>query len=143
MDDILLRLRSDCPFPKLFEDVEEGSRTYAPVYRQKIGHIRADHDGWRWWNTWWPTHPELMIPARGREIDRLYNALTNKDHFADLPAMTRFCHAHPEACIDFGRGSDEYDFYYEGDLCNYWLRMILRRGDYNLYLHAFMREEAL
>ena len=34
----------------------------------------------------------------------------------------------------------EYNFYLEGTLCNFWVRLITRWRDYNMYLHAFIKD---
>lgn len=140
---ILRQLKTECPFATVFEDVDENTPGYAPVYRQKIGHLRADHDGWRWWSTWWSGHDELLSDARKAEIDSVYESLTAKDALADLPTLIRFCQENPAASVHPNGVDGEYNFYYEGTRCNYWVRLICRLKDYNLYLHAFAREEAL
>lgn len=140
MTDILSELKTECPFAASFEDIEENAPGYAPIYRQKIGHLRADHDGWRWWNTWWPVHFELLSEERKAEINSVFEALTAKDALADLRTLTRFCEARPEANVHPGGRDGEYNFYYEGTYCNYWVRLISRPRDYNMYLHAFVRE---
>lgn len=35
----------------------------------------------------------------------------------------------------------EYSFFPEGASCDFWIRLITRERDYNLYLHAFAKEE--
>lgn len=72
------------------------------------------------------------------EIDEVYTALTAKDALADLDALMQFCQSHPEACID-PQFRQEYNFYLEGKTCNFWLRLITRPRDYNLYLNAFAK----
>ena len=138
---ILKQLQTECPFLQVFEDLEQGEDGFSNVPRRKIGHIRADHDGYRWWNTVWPCHPALASKEISAEIDRTYDALTSGDALKDLPALTRFCKAHPEACVDrqFRR---EYNFYLEGKTCDFWIRLITRKQDYNMYLNAFTRAEA-
>ena len=137
---ILSKLKVDCPFAQVFEEVENLGE-FAARYRRKIGHIRADYDGYRWWNTVWPMHKELATPEICREIDAVYDALTAKDAFADLATLRRFCNRFPQALANPEYGG-EYNFYLEGTRCLFWLRCITRKGDYNLYLHAFVREEA-
>ena len=48
---ILEQLKTECPFPEVFQDTERAEGSFVDVPRRKIGHIRADHDGYRWWNT--------------------------------------------------------------------------------------------
>ena len=61
-----------------------------------------------------------------------------QDALADLDTLTRFCQSHPEACVD-QQFRQEYNFYLEGMSCNFWIRLITRPRDYNLYLNAFAK----
>lgn len=140
MNEIVEHLKTECPFEEVFKEVEENSPPYAPRYRKKIGHLRADHDGWRWWNTWWPCHQEMLTRERAAEIDAVYDALIAKNCFSGLNALRGFCDANAAESAHPGDGEGEHDFYYEGEHCNYWLRLITRKGDYNMYLHVFVRE---
>ena len=139
-NDILSRLQTKCSFPEVFEEKEkaEGCSFLEPL--RKIGHIRADYDGYRWYNTVWPCHRELATPEACKEIDRVYEALTAKNALKDLNTLRQFCASHMDACI-CEEYHDEFSFYLEGEVCNYWVRLITRRGDYNLYLNAYTRGE--
>ena len=137
---ILDKLSTKCPFPDTFKDVEIAGNGVKLYPRNKIGHIRADHDGWRWWNTVWRCHDELATPEMKREIDATYKALTKKDALCDLDALTRFCKSHPEACV--GDPGTEYNFYLVGNLCDYWIRLITRKRDYNMYLSAYVKKDS-
>ena len=35
--------------------------------------------------------------------------------------------------------SDEFNFYLEGETCDFWVRLITREKDYNLYLNAYAK----
>ena len=140
-DHILESLKTECPFPQVFEDLERGEDGFSNIPRRKIGHIRADYDGYRWWNTVWPCHPALDTEEIKAEIDQTYDALTAADALKDLSTLTRFCEAHPEACVD-RQFRQEYSFYLEGKNCDFWIRLITRKRDYNLYLNAFAKAEA-
>lgn len=140
-DHILERLKTECPFPRVFEDLERGEDGFSNVPRSKIGHIRADYDGYRWWNTVWPCHPALATAEIKVEIDQTYDALTAADALKDLSALTGFCKAHPEACVDW-QFRREYNFYLEGKTCDFWIRLITRKQDYKMYLNAFTKAEA-
>ena len=130
---VLNELTTVCPFTEVFEDKDANG-----LYRRKIGHIRADFDGYRWHNTVWPYNKSLSTNAVANEIDRLYSDLIDKEAFSTLSAMTDFCNKHPQASV-CDRDQTEYNFYYEGNLCLFWLRCITREKDYNLYLHAFIK----
>lgn len=136
-DGILFQLTTECSFSEVFRDIERVNDAISGVPRLKIGHIRADYNG-RWWNTVWPCHNALATDDAKREIDTVYAALTAKEALADLDTLTRFCQAHPEACVD-KQFKQEYNFYLEGESCNFWIRLITRPKDYNLYLHAFAK----
>ena len=51
MGTILSALLTECPFSEVFEDTNLVEGCSFPVPRRKIGHIRADYDGYRWHNT--------------------------------------------------------------------------------------------
>ena len=70
-DNILSQLLIKCPFPEVFEDTETVEGCSFPEPRRKIGHIRADYDGWRWYNTVWPCHRVLATQEVCKEIDRV------------------------------------------------------------------------
>lgn len=137
-ENILEKLRVKCPFPEVFADSEKEADRCYDTYRSKIVHIRADYDGRKWWNTVWPHHDELATPEIRKEVDDVYAALTNEWAFKDLSALVSYCKEHPDARVS-ETSKDEYNFYYEGELCCYWLRCITRFRDYNLYLHAFLK----
>ena len=69
-DNILKRLKTECPFPQVFEDLERSEDGFTNVPRRKIGHLRADYNGRRWWNTAWPCHPALATAEIKAEIDQ-------------------------------------------------------------------------
>ena len=137
---ILNELLSECPFSNVFDDLEAVPNSNFPVPRLKVGHIRADYDGYRWYNTIWPCHTELETPDICTEIDAVYDRLIAKDAFKDLAALKSFCYNHPECGVGDSHDSpDEYNFYFVGEVCNFWVRLITRKGDYNMYLHAFAK----
>lgn len=132
---ILGKLTTICPFPEAYEDVDT---TDEP--RRKIGHIRADYDNYRWWNTVWPSHWELATEEIKAEMGHTYDALTAGDALHSLDALRRFCWAHPEAQVTKSSG-DEFNFYLVGEACDFWVRLITREKDYNLYLSAYVKAD--
>ena len=137
---ILNKLTVECPFIEVFGDTESSDDGIISYPRRKIMHFRADYNGYRWYNTIWPHHDELATPEMKREIDAIYDALTAKDALADLPALREFCQSHMEACVD-REFRAEYNFYLRGELCDYWVRLITRENDYNMYLSAYAKKE--
>lgn len=135
---ILAELKSECSFAEVFDDLE--AETGDP--KRKIGYMRADHNGYRWYNSVFPCHNELCSPEIANEIDRVYDRLIADDAFRTLTELRRYCHAHPE-CVVSKDCQDEYNFYLEGEHCLFWIRCITRSKDYNLYLHAFTKDAAI
>ena len=133
---ILQELKSECSFKEVFDYIEE--KTGYP--KRKIGHMRADYDGYRWYNSVFPCHNELCTPEIAREIDDVYEQLIADDAFRTLAELRKYCYAHPECAANNDR-QDEYNFYLEGEHCLFWIRCITRAKDYNLYLHAFLKEQ--
>ena len=133
---ILEELKTECSFLDVFEDSEKENGVL--IYRRKIGHIRADYDGYRWWNSVWSCHNELCTPEISKEIDEVYERLIAKDAFSTLSVMRSFCYSNPQATVN-DRNDTEYNFYYDGKQCLFWIRCITRSGDYNLYVHAFIK----
>jgi len=129
------KLVPDLPFDDVWNDKDEKNEPAT-----EVGYIRADYDGYRWWNTCWHKHEALETPEIIAEIDAVYNAF--KESFPDLAAMTNWCWNNASRTND----TTEFNAYYVGEHGCYWLRMITRRRDYNLYLHCFskaaMKKEA-
>lgn len=98
----------------------------------EVGYIRADHDGNRWWNTVWPMHDDLRTSEICAEIDEVYDAFMRS--FKDLGALRKWCYANARQVSD-----TEYNAYYIGEHGCYWLRLITRFRDYNLYLHCYSK----
>lgn len=137
-DNILEQLTTVCSFEQLFEDTDIPERSNYPEPKKKIAHIRADHDGYRWWYTYWPCHEELATAEAKYEAASVYNALISDDALSDLETVKRFCRSFPNASVN--GADDEFNFYLTGDVCHYWLRLITRKGDYNMYLHFYTRD---
>lgn len=137
---ILGRLKTVCPFPEVFEDVDDADGPGKGTPRRKICHIRADYDDYRWWNTVQDANWDLGSPKIANEIDQTYDELTASDALHDLNALRQFCWCHPEAKVGAGL-ADEFNFYLEGKTCDFWVRLITRDKDYNMYLHAYAKAE--
>ena len=100
--------------------------------------MRADHDGHSWWSTYWPTHPELMTNARKREFNAVAGYLLEVALKKGMPDIAAICKAHPQTVVgDPTHG--EYNFFVEGNESAYWVRLIMRPRDYNLYLHGYVK----
>lgn len=140
-DGILGQLKTVCFFQKAFDDLDDTDGPGKGDPRRKIGHIRADYDNYRWWNTAWASHWDLATPEVKAEMDRIYKALTANDALHNLNVLRRFCWSHPEA--QAGPDADEeFNFYLVGETCDFWVRLITREKDYNMYLNAYAKDES-
>lgn len=135
MKSILSELKPECSFTEIFDDLDE--KTGEP--KRKIGYMRADHNGYRWYNSVFPCHNDLCTAEIAHEIDYVYDRLIADNAFRTLTEMQRYCYAHKDCAVSKDT-HDEYNFYFEGDHCLFWIRCIARFKDYNLYLHAFTKK---
>lgn len=98
----------------------------------EMGYTRSDYDGSQWWNTCFPLNDELKTEQRAKEIDQV-TANMHKA-FPSLSALGLFCELFAEDL----RRDNEYNLYYKGRHANYWIRCIIRKRDYNLYVHSII-----
>ena len=71
MKSILSELKPECSFTEIFDDLDE--KTGEP--KRKIGYMRADHNGYRWYNSVFPCHNDLCTAEIAHEIDYVYDRL--------------------------------------------------------------------
>ena len=124
------KLTNDNPYPQATEDKAENG--YA---KSELAYFRADYDGNKWWSTVWPINRDLESTELVKEVDSLFADILNE--FPDLKTMTSYCHTHFEDPWD----KTVFDYYLELEYGFYWLKMITRKGDYNLYLHCFSKAD--
>ena len=122
------KLKNTCSFAAALEDKDD---TGYP--RSELFYVRAYHDGSHWWNTVFHIHKGLMVPALVKEVDEVYVAF-QKD-FADVKAIRYYIDHLAERTDDPAEGNA----YLEMEHGLYCLRMIARKGDYNLYLHVLSK----
>lgn len=122
------KLLNKNPCPEAWQD--KGENEYP---KSEMGYFRCDYDGYKWWNTVWPVNRELETPELIREFDSLYDDFLKV--FPSREAMGVYCRSHAEATSD----PTEFNAYLELEHGFYWLRMITRKGDYNLYLHCLSK----
>ena len=128
----MLELLGKCPFPGLYEI--DKSETEAV----SIGYFRADYDGYRWYDTVFPSNRHLVTDELAKEFDKLFFDTTEK--FPTLKALVEFCETNAEQVGE--RGLDvEYNLYADGKYGLYWLRVTPRSGDYNLRVRCYSKAE--
>lgn len=101
----------------------------------KIAHNRLDHDGYRWWNKWFPakgTSDKNVI----EEMEAISDYMTNK---LKKGITSIYELIYDMVLIPLDSNQTEYNVFYEGEYINCWIRLITRRGDYNMYIHCYER----
>lgn len=103
----------------------------------QIAYNRADHDGYHWWNKWFPkkgTGENLNMIV---EMEQFSNYILEEQlskGISDIPKLGNYYGAVPSE-------DQEYRLYCEGDYCNYVVRLINRKKDYNVYIDVYEIEE--
>lgn len=120
-------LSTNCDFLDAWKD---RSPRGLPV--SEMGYSRSDYDGHRWWTTHFLLNDDLKSPQRAEEIDLVTNNL--QAAFPNLSELGLFCELFAEDL----RRDNEYNLYYKGRYANYWIRCVIRKRDYNLYVHAII-----
>ena len=98
-----------------------------------IAYNRANHDGYRWWSTWFPQQEIDDTPNLIAEMDEsrdyLFEELLGKG-ISDIPKAGAYYGAEPSK-------DQEYHIYGEGNYCGYDVRLINRKKDYNVYIYVY------
>jgi hypothetical protein len=103
------------------------------AFYDENGELEGVSYGCQWWSTAWPVNRALETPELIAELDGGFVGF--RKAFRNREAMARWCREHAQPTSD----PTEFHAWYEGKHGSYWLRMITRRGDYNLYLHCLSR----
>lgn len=113
-------------FPDYWENTEKRKHP-----ANEIGFCRADHDGYRWWSKWFKVNGKADIPS---EIDAIFDEI--QDNIKNLYILSEFSRVH---CTHLS--NDESSGFLKGEQYDYWFHFILRKGDYNMYMHVLEKEE--
>lgn len=131
-------LQKECCFQdawKTIYPVDIGSLVSGDRPASEVGYSRWDYDGYRWWRTYWSVHDRLKTENVRDEINRVSKQFEKE--FPTLDSVRIFC----KNGFAEQKSNDTYDAFMVGEHCCFWFRFILRRGDYNLYLHTYSKEE--
>lgn len=102
-----------------------------------IAYNRADHDGYRWWNQWFPQKGtdgnQDVIQEMEKFSTFILEELLGKG-VSDIPKLGAYYGVEPSK-------DQEYHLYCEGTYCNYHVKLINRKKDYNVYINVYKTEE--
>ena len=101
----------------------------------EVAYSRSDHDGRRWWTTWFDRPEERPARALREEIDAFQNPLLQLPEFQNLRTLRHMCRLYAEPTS----APTEFDLYSQTEHFYIWLRMITRERDYNLYVHFYLK----
>lgn len=130
VSNIINVLTKENPCPQAWED--QSNHGYP---ESELGYFRCDYDGYRWWNTVWPLNDLVQSPELIEEFDHFKEQLLSS--FPDLCAMTSFCRSYADPV---NNSDTEFNMYASLDHGFYWIRMITRKGDYNMYIHCISKK---
>ena len=129
ISNIINVLTKEDPCPEVWKD-----RSNHGYPESELGYFRCDHDGYKWWNTVWPLNDLVQSPELIEEFDRFKEQLLSS--FPDLKALTSFCRSYADPASN---SDTEFNMYASLDYGFYWIRMITRKGDYNMYIHCISK----
>jgi len=104
---------------------------------KEIAYNRLDHDGYRWYNTWFPKLGTNGNKNMSEEMEQFSNYMTQTMLNRGRSDIKELCEFFDIVSI----GDGEYNLYCEGSHCNYWIRLIDRPKDYNMYIHCYLAED--
>ena len=107
---------------------------FEKVRDTELGYFRCDHDGYRWWCTYWPGKTELKDEAVAQEMNEVRDTLIRA--FPNLDALSDYCHKSAQQ-VD----PTEFNAFLVTERVRCWIRMITRPGDYNMYIRFYPKEE--
>jgi len=130
-----IMLTPACTFEHVFNNVIKSSTglTERPV--SELAYSRSDHDGHRWWTTWFTCNEEKKTPQLIEEIDQFTIARFQMPEFKDFHSLISLCEQYAQPT----NSDTEFNLYSETEHFYIWLRLITRFRDYNLYTHFYLK----
>jgi len=102
----------------------------------ELGYFRMYYKG-NWWGTAFPIHPDLNTPDRLNEFDNVIRAF--RESFKDLDALKKWCRDKGFELHDWC-GYDRWTLHAELEHALYRFDIRTMPGDYNVYLHCYVKE---
>lgn len=102
---------------------------------KKICHLRADFD-YCWHSSWFigEQHSKRTF-LEEEEVTKVCDEIVNHLFPNGILSIHEF---NSEQNVAWNP-SGEYNYFFKGFLCNYWIRCITRKSDYNLYIKCYKK----
>lgn len=120
-----ITLTNACPFN--LEAVREHEIAYNRLYYRSS----------TWFNRWFPKNGTGGNKAISDEMEQVSEYLTGYMFKNGLSDINRLFQA---GTVDITSDPTKGNLYCIGDYCFYWIRLINRSNDYNLYIHCYKRD---
>ena len=110
-----------------------------------IGHLRGNmgSNGLGFYTSWDDHQPDLKTTDFKAELDTVINALRFDVAYGGVLAgrdkLSAYCCAHPDSRMD--EEGRNFGFRADTDRYTYMLRLNPHRGEYNLYVYCYVREQ--
>lgn len=119
-----ITLTNACPF-----DLEA-------VREQEVAYNRLDHNKYTWFNKWFSINGTNGNKAISEEMEQVCEYFTEemlKNGLCDINKLFQ------TGFVERTNDPTEGNLYCIGDYCFYWIRLINRSNDYNLYIHCYKK----
>lgn len=127
-ESIRKKLMRDCPFLAAWQKTDKTGKSTS-----EMGYIRAYHR-YGWSDCFFVHNEDLCAKASFLELRDIAKQLYRA--FPTLDSLHTFCAINAEDL----RNGREYNLFMEGKVANYWIRVNITPGDYNLYIHSIIKE---
>lgn len=108
---------------------------FEPNESMKICHLRADFS-YHWYSSWFIGEQHSKRTHREEEeINFVCKEIINHLFPDGILSMKNF---NEEQNMQWNP-SGEYNYFFKGNICNYWIRCITRKEDYNLYIKCYKK----
>ena len=102
---------------------------------RKLCHNRLYHDGYRWNNRWFEGEERVTDPKIIKDMDDLSDFMRARLKNG-LPDIWKIAARYQLQSV----GDEEYNLFSETPRLFIWIRLINRRGDYNMYLNFYEKK---
>lgn len=121
---------------------EEQYLSYSPSSGEHnpklIGHMRGDFgSGQEFYHSWVDYQPAFNTPEFKADFQKAVDTF-RKTVLKDIYTMSRFCNQYRKALIE--NSNNAHCFKANSEKYQYFLRATPRKGEYNFYIHCYLKE---